>query len=198
MRRFLLVVGVILVGSFSAAQANAQDRLTVFGGYSYVHQNVTIIESPTSCPEGLILTCSPFTVNTGINFNGFNVSGTYHISGPFGVTGQFTGNFGPADHGSAHLYTYLFGPEIRCHHEFSPFAHILLGGAHESIGGTSNGFIVPTETANGFAMMAGGGLDIKIGKHIAFRPIAVDYLLFHSNGSNSNMPQVTSGFTLRY
>ena len=29
----------------------------------------------------------------------------------------------------------------------------------------------------GFAMMAGGGLDIKVSKHIAFRPIGADYYL---------------------
>jgi hypothetical protein len=34
-----------------------------------------------------------------------------------------------------------------------------------------------TQSQSGFAIMAGGGLDIKINKHIAFRPIGVDYYL---------------------
>lgn len=29
----------------------------------------------------------------------------------------------------------------------------------------------------GFAMLAGGGLDIKLSKHIAFRPVEADYYL---------------------
>jgi hypothetical protein len=34
-----------------------------------------------------------------------------------------------------------------------------------------------TASNTGFAMMAGGGLDIKISKHMSFRPIGADYYL---------------------
>jgi len=57
--------------------------------------------------------------------------------------------------------------------------------------GTLNGFIPPVFTANpnnpvsarlqasntGFAMMAGGGLDIRLSKHVAVRPVGADYYL---------------------
>jgi hypothetical protein len=45
-----------------------------------------------------------------------------------------------------------------------------------------------TASHTGFAMMAGGGLDIKLSKHIAFRPIGADYYL-------TRVPSFVSGDT---
>jgi FAD synthase len=83
----------------------------------------------------------------------------------------------------------------RGHHSgFTPFAQSLFGGGY----GTTSTQISAVPTVNpldtgilpnspvtarlvasrtGFAMLAGGGVDYKVGKHFAFRPFEFDYLL---------------------
>jgi hypothetical protein len=63
----------------------------------------------------------------------------------------------------------------------SVFGHALFGVAHSSLGA---GFTLPViggistgiNSGNGFAMEFGGGLDIGITRHLAFRAVQVDYL----------------------
>jgi hypothetical protein len=56
----------------------------------------------------------------------------------------------------------------------------------------------------GFAMMAGGGLDIRISKHMAFRPIAVDYYLTRvpsfatGNTTNRNNVRYSAGINFLF
>ncbi len=98
------------------------------------------------------------------------------------------------------ITNFLFGPRISLRYSrIRPYFNVLFGGAH---GGTSiavNAIPVashpiylpgiPTVPANtpvtlravssqtAFAMTTGGGLDIKINKHVSFRPIGLDYFM---------------------
>jgi outer membrane protein OmpA-like peptidoglycan-associated protein len=95
-------------------------------------------------------------------------------------------------------WNYVFGPRIsiRKWSRFTPFVQALFGGAYYSASAPLDGFvpanngILPlnpllpegtpitgriTSHQNGFAMLAGGGVDIKLTKHISFRPAEVDY-----------------------
>ena len=70
---------------------------------------------------------------------------------------------------------------------------MLFGGAYSTASAQVNllggavippGIVLPSPVTarvnasnTGFAMMAGGGLDIKVSKHIALRPIGADYYL---------------------
>jgi hypothetical protein len=55
-----------------------------------------------------------------------------------------------------------------------------------------------------FAMTAGGGIDIKINKHLSFRPVAVDYLLTRfpnlttGKNQNQNSLRATAGFLFTF
>lgn len=97
---------------------------------------------------------------------------------------------------------FVAGPRFtyRNHSRYIPFGEVMFGGAY---GTTSTQILAQPvvtppialpadgtiQNLNGplslrlqgshtvFAMMAGGGLDIKIGKHAAFRPVEVDYYL---------------------
>lgn len=58
----------------------------------------------------------------------------------------------------------------------------------------------PTGAATDFAMIAGGGLDIGIARHIAIRPVEADYLLTRlPNGVNGNENnfRLSAGVVLR-
>ena len=73
-----------------------------------------------------------------------------------------------------------------------PFAQALFGGARATSSASFTlldgilppfvppGTVIPTTATfqverTGFAMLLGGGLDIRVGKHVALRPIGADY-----------------------
>src|SRR5262249_2165071 len=72
------------------------------------------------------------------------------------------------------LSTYLFGPRISYRHwnRVTPFAEVLFGAER-----VSTSTATANRSDNNFAMTAGGGLDVKLAKHVSVRPVKVDYLL---------------------
>jgi hypothetical protein len=111
--------------------------------------------------------------------------------------GEF--NHTPVDNTVAN---FVLGPRYTFHfHEsrFQPFGQVLFGVAYTTsstqidiLGGeVVNPHIFQPVVVNpnlpvsarlvasrtGFAMLAGGGLDIKINKHMTFRPVGADYYL---------------------
>lgn len=105
---------------------------------------------------------------------------------------------GELNHSSADstVVTFVAGPRFKSHGEsrFQPFVEMLFGGAYSTASTqlmmrSSPALVLPAGivvdltpvsarlvvSRTGFAMFAGGGLDIKVNKHIAFRPIGADY-----------------------
>jgi hypothetical protein len=108
---------------------------------------------------------------------------------------------------------------FRNHGRFTPFVHVLFGGAFFSASIPVVGAVLPpgviipqpgaitarwTTSTSSFAMFAGGGLDIKLSKHIAFRPIGADYYLARpdslltGNSSNRNNFRYTGGINFLF
>jgi outer membrane protein OmpA-like peptidoglycan-associated protein len=122
-----------------------------------------------------------------------------------GGSGDFAYNFnrwfsGVIDLGAVHngnvldstVANYLAGPRITVHRgSITPYFQVLAGGVYatSSIAApfaatTQDAGVIPpgttiraTRQETAFAMTAGGGLDIKISKHVSFRPIQVEYFL---------------------
>jgi hypothetical protein len=97
--------------------------------------------------------------------------------------GQFLGNV------NGNLFTYMFGPQIKKHTGvFQPFGEALFGAAHTNLYGNicrlESGCLSGSGDNNGFAMAFGGGLDIKLSKHFALRPVEVDYLYTRFNANH--------------
>jgi hypothetical protein len=110
---------------------------------------------------------------------------------------------------------FVAGPRFTFHNEsrFQPFIQCLFGGAYST---ASTQLIVPPSAVTlpsavvldpnlpvsarlvasrtGFAMLAGGGLDIKISKHIAFRPIGADYYLTRLPGPITGIDRNVNNF----
>ena len=89
--------------------------------------------------------------------------------------GQFLGNV------NGNVFTYMFGPQIKKHTGvFQPFGEALFGAAHTNLYGNicklEEGCRSGSGDNNGFAMAFGGGIDLKVAKHFAIRPVEVDYL----------------------
>jgi outer membrane protein OmpA-like peptidoglycan-associated protein/opacity protein-like surface antigen len=135
-----------------------------------------------------------------------------------GGSGDFAYNFnrwlgGVIDLGAVHngnvldstVANYLAGPRITVHRgSIMPYFQVLAGGAYATASiavpltaTTQDAGVIPpgttiraTRQENAFALTAGGGLDIKISKHVSFRPIQVEYFLtrlpnFHTFNDNT-------------
>jgi hypothetical protein len=124
--------------------------------------------------------------------------GAVHAGSVFGISNTLGVNNPGVDHT---LVNFVLGPRFTFnrHSRWMPFAQALFGGARATSstdvtvlpGGIiwpPVGLLVPPGTLQpvgatlraertGFAMLVGGGLDIKVSKHIALRPIGADYYL---------------------
>ena len=176
MRKLIAVVFSIVM---FAAASFAQDtpKSEIFAGYSYMRVN-------------------PGAPLDGENFNGFNTSGAFNLTSHIGLVGEFNGAYGRnlgATGIDSDLYSYVFGPRFTLRKErFNVFAHTLFGGAHSinRVAGVSAG-------DNAFAMTLGGGLDLNLAKHFAWRVAQTDYQLTHFGGDNQNHFRYSTGIVFR-
>jgi hypothetical protein len=102
----------------------------------------------------------------------------------------------PSDN-SFRTTTYRFGPRMtrRMGERVTTFTHFLVGGAHLSV--PSLGSSSPT--ANGFAMLAGGGLDIGIKPWFGIRALDGGYSGLHfSGGGWSHGMRLAGGVVFRF
>ena len=104
-----------------------------------------------------------------------------------GITADVAGQNGAF--GSASRYSFLFGPTFRVRLPvLSPFAHALFGVVKETSGSDSQYAFTKAE----FAL--GGGVDVHVSRHLAVRPIQLDYeWAKHPHQRN---PQPSTGFRL--
>lgn len=197
MKKVFLVALVLLFGS--AAFAQDQGKAEVSVNYSYIRFNPQNNNVP-----GL----SAFSLNGG----GGALS--YFFTDLIGIKAEFEGygsqtRFLPNAGGtvSANLFTYNVGPVIKLRTgKFQPFAEAMFGGAHsnadvnicneiECAGSPSN---------NAFDFIIGGGLDIKVTKSIAFRPVELDYILtrfgnaFTKGNNNQSNFRYQAGFVFSF
>jgi peptidoglycan-associated lipoprotein len=136
--------------------------------------------------------------------NGGNAQAAIHVYRGFSaiadLTGEQTSSVNNGVHGLS-LVSFTAGPRFSYlfRRGLAPFAQSLFGGVH----GFDSYFPVSsasTRSANGFAMIAGGGLDIRISRRLAIRPIEADYVLMHLpngvNNAESNL-RLSAGFVIR-
>jgi hypothetical protein len=193
--RFFVSVGAAVLSLFVLASPLHAQRIELFGGYSYVRAPVTFLQISSACP---VQGCPTFSTTQNLNLNGWEVSGAYKLLGPLALAADFSDTSGSFRRADTSLKTYLFGPQLRFPGPISPFAHFLIGGAHESIGTAAGPLITSGPTQNAFATTVGGGLDLKVMPLISLRPIQIDYLLTHFNSKTQNQPRISVGIVLRF
>ncbi len=163
---WLLLAVVMLIGI--ARPVKAQDetpKSEIYLGYDYTRFRIS-----NSC-------CGADGGFTGFNFNGGLAQATYNVTNNIGFVGEFAGTFTPSNANntiigggggtpSITLFTYLFGPRLTIVRggRWTPFVHVLMGGAHSSVNlATGSG------GQNGFSMAVGGGADFGLSKRLAIR-----------------------------
>ncbi len=173
MRKARLVIILFLLLS---VQAVAQDtpKAEVFGGYSYA----------------------------GGNFHGWNASLTGNVNQWFGLTADFSGHYGGAIDEDGfderqRVHSYLFGPRFSARKKrVTLFAHTLVGAStlKTELTGFGQRF---TFSDTGFALVLGGGLDIKVNDHVAVRAFQLDYLRASFFGETENRGRLAFGLVFR-
>ncbi len=157
-------------------------RYEVAGGYSFVR----------------FIPGEPFDA---FNSHGGTGSFTVNASKWFGLTGEVGSyHFGSRDiSGTGGVFTtYLFGPRfnLRRFDYFVPFGEALIGG---SSAGTA---LVGNQKQNSFASALGGGVDVVITKHLAWRFAQIDYLVTNFTGTavggNARQNSLRMGSALVY
>ena len=138
------------------------------------------------------------------NLNGGDAEAALHLYRGFSAVADFTGeNTASVNNGvqGLSLISFTAGPRVSfsLRRKFAPFAQSLFGAVH----GFNSYFPVTagsTGAATGFAMIAGGGFDVRIAPHIAIRPIEADYFLTKLpngvNGAQNNL-RLSAGIVLR-
>jgi hypothetical protein len=151
--------------------------------------------------------------------------GAVHAGSVFNIANNVSSNQPGVDHT---LVNFVLGPRYTFtrHSRWMPFAQALFGGARATSSTSVSlfqggiiwpppGLIVPPGTSQptdvtlraertGFAMLVGGGLDIKVGKHFALRPIGADYYLVRlpsfitGNDTNKNHFRYSAGMNFLF
>jgi len=162
------------VSGLFAVSAMAADypKAEVFGGYQFTRL------------EG------------GPNASGWNFAVNGNFSDTTGITADFSSAYASQNGVSYSNYTYTFGPvlTLRTNKSYTPFVHALIGGDHASAG--VGGFSV---SGNGFALMAGGGVDANLNHHFAYRVAQADWFLVHGSGGTSGKNfRISTGLVVRF
>jgi hypothetical protein len=201
-RQFLIMAASVLlflsVGFIAPSQA--QDKIELFGGYSYLRGSVQVgqvgpLGPGAPCPPN----CgNPPTVAQHANLNGWEFSGQYKLRPFVGVVADFDGNYGTLDGGKTRVHTFVFGPQVSLPAKVSPFAHALFGVAKESQDPPTNLAFSSLGSDKSFATALGVGIDVKAARFISVRLLQVDYLRTHLHGTTQNQPRVSAGIVLHF
>ena len=162
------------------------------------------------------------TGNRMVGLNGGSAAFAFNFNNYFGLVAdvggydanqlQLTGNGANQPlvvDASGTAYTYLFGPRVsfRRGSRISPFVQVLVGGVHASpvtVTNCTGAFCTPLPAQNALAMTGGGGLDIRVTRHIFIRAVQAEYMLtrFASTTGAANTTQndfrVSSGLVFRF
>jgi Outer membrane protein beta-barrel domain len=186
MRKLLITVSFLLALPLVALAQDAP-KVEVFGGYSYLN------------PNG------------GDDLNGWNASVTGNINKWFGIKSDFSGYYtsyntvgGAKVRVSDHFF--LAGGQFtyRGNDRVQPFAHLMAGTvllrSRTTRNCPANSLTCLSQVKisdSGFALVAGGGVDLKIAKHLALRLIQADYVYVRNNGFNDHGFRLSTGLVGR-
>ena len=163
-----LVFRFAVFGITPALEAQETPAFEVSAGYDYVRYNANprIPGVPTS---------------ENVNANGVNGQFAFNPYSRVGLVAEVAG-YAIARQGFAttHEVSSLFGPRINLRRRrITPFVQTLFGRQWAEDGFTFG-------SVGAFAMTVGGGIDVRISRHIAIRPAQAEYFLTKFNDGNNN------------
>jgi len=190
--RKLVSVGILIFGlGLAVAAADDTPKVEVYGGFSFLHIDDNGLHAPKR------------------NFAGWDSEFQYNLNKLLGITADIGGNYGRIvpNTPNSHAYTFAFGPTFSFRREHATvFAHALFGENIISDNVIPNpgcgSFCSTTDSA--FAMLWGGGLDLKLSQRFALRLGQLDWLYTRHNlvplGGKAfqNNIRYTGGITINF
>jgi hypothetical protein len=177
MKGLKFVLGVVLASGEIVSAQEVTPKYEVGMNYSWLHV--------TSANDSL--------QRTGNGGSGYF---EYNVNNVLGLVGDIGGYANTRI--DDRLLTYMFGPRFNWRHaRLTPYAQFLFGGAY-----VWNDLNTVSTTQNAFATAAGGGLDYTLTKHIAIKPIQVEYVMTQIDstrgfGSHQNDIRYSAGVVFR-
>src|SRR5215469_12348098 len=116
MRKISRLLGLLVLLGISAMAQEQAPTAELFGGYSFMHSSLP---------------------GQGLSLNGGSASFAINPENWLGFVADFGGYHGSTAGFGVTNFTYLFGPRFsyRSKSPLTPFAHVLLGGIHQSVDG---------------------------------------------------------------
>lgn len=213
MRSLYLIL--LFISLSLSAMAQETPKIEVFSGFSLMQASYGGGVSPS-------LTGFDSSINYNINkflgvkadfsgqFNG-KQNVTLNSTTPIVIPGIPVPVIPPFPGSSAYIksshFLFMFGPQItyRRKERIEPFGHFLFGGDRRNIklpvavstngNTTTTTYIVGNDT--GFGIIVGGGVDVKVAKDIALRPVQLDYIMSTAGGNTNNMVRFSAGLVIR-
>ena len=160
--------------------------------------------------------------NRMVGLNGGDASVAFNLNRYLGLVADFGGynttklnltgpGANPAREADASgtVFTYLAGPRLtyRRSERVTPFIQALVGGVHASpvtLSGCTGNLCTPLPSQSAFAMAAGGGIDVKVQRHLALRLVQAEYMMTRfadvtTGASNTqNDLRLSSGLVFRF
>ena len=174
MKRVIWIVPAIL---FLCVSSHAQETPAweIYGGYSYLKANLN-----GSGPS--------------FHMNGGGASVSQNLNSWFGGRFEVSAFGGTFEGTNVTAQTITYGPvfSYRKFDRFVPYAHVQFGDVH-----ASRGYLGISESANKFAMTAGGGVDLKINQLAAIR-LQADYLMTRFLSQRQDNIQFSTGLVIRF
>ena len=184
---------------------NGFPRVELFLGYSYFRGMPTYASG-----------------NRMVGLNGGTASLAFNLNRYLGLVADFGGYrdtklnlTGPGANpardadSSGSVFTYLAGPRLsfRQSERVTPFVQALFGGVHASpvtLSGCTGNVCTPLPSQSAFAMTAGGGVDVKVQRHLALRLIQAEYMMTRfadvttGESNTQNDLRLSSGLVFRF
>ena len=151
-------------------------KIELFGGYDYVRYNANprINGVPPS---------------QSFNASGISGQAVYNPNSRVGIVGELSGySLVRTGRDTTYQISYLFGPRVSLRrHIVTPFAQVLFGGVWAADG-------VTLGPVSAFGMTAGGGIDIRVSRYFAFRPLQAEYFMTKfPDGANNRQNNLRFG-----
>ena len=163
-----MIAVLCMYATLAAAQDQPAPKVELFGGYSFLYPHADV---HGQLPGAV----SPLSSRLETNPRGAGASLTLNFNRWFGLTLDTSTDWGsgettfPNRIDDAAFSNLSFGPKITFRHEhFSPFLEVLVGDDR----------LMPDafHDIDKLGVMFGGGIDVKLSRHVALRLIRADYV----------------------
>jgi len=163
-RVFCTAIVLCALGTLAVAQDQTTPKWELYGGYSVLNPGADV--HGTISPGNI-----PLNSHLDWNLRGAGASATYDFSHHFGLTIDASDHWGISANrlDRADFSNLSIGPKFTWHYyRFSPFLEVLAGDQR----------LYPEafHHVDKLGVMGGGGVDVKLSRHFAWRVIRADYV----------------------